>query len=73
MQDKLLDSDHRDEMRPISAIRCTRLYRVRKKISTHRKIEFLLVSINSKRTNSTRDCIYGRSKAAATTLDRNFG
>lgn len=67
IEDKLLDSNHWDEMRPISAIRCT-IISCPKKNSTHRKIQFLLVSINSKRTNSMRDCIYDRSKAAVTAL-----
>jgi len=69
MKDKLFDNNHMNEMRPVSAIRRVRLIASKKKKnSTHRKIEFVLVSINSKRTNSTRDCIYGRSKAVATTL-----
>lgn len=31
MKDKLLDNNHWDEMRPVSVIRCVRLYRAQKK------------------------------------------
>lgn len=78
MEDKLLDNNHWNKMQPVSTVHsddvcdyiaCPK----RKKNSARRKIEFLLVSIDSKRTNSTRDCIYRRSKAGLRHIGRNFG
>jgi len=39
-EDKLLDSNHWDEMRPVNVIRSVRLYRVRKKIPLIVKLNF---------------------------------
>jgi len=39
-EDKLLDSNHWDEMRPVNVIRSIRLYRVRKKIPLIVKLNF---------------------------------
>lgn len=65
MEDKLFDNNRWNKMQPVSAFRMVFAIISRaQKNSACRKIEFLLVSIDSKRTNSTRDCIYRRSKAA---------
>jgi len=76
MEDRLLDNDRCDETynKRHRFGQRLRLHRgSMKKSRTHRKIEFLLVDIASERTNSTRDCVHGRSRAATPRIRGDFG